>query len=365
MSEGFDLENLSEAENVLIRHVEAQTTPGATALAVRSGGVVARWAVGHHTYEQGSEAVRFNDIYDLASLTKIVATTALCMALDGSGDLDLEMPVQDVLSEFTENGRERVSVKHLLAHCSGLPAHLKLFETCRNLNEVLDAIYEVPLAHDPGDDTIYSDLGFILLGRILEGICGEEFRGLVDRHVLKPFGLREVGYHPGHSLLPRIPPTEVGREGRAGTIHGEVHDGNAAAIGGVAPHAGLFGPAGDLGNFLRVFLNGGRHEGHQIMEEQIVKRYTTLANMASGSSRALGWDTVSATGSSAGDLFSQSSFGHTGFTGTSMWADPERDLGVVLLTNRVHPSRDNEGIRKLRPEFHNAVAAALESVGGG
>jgi CubicO group peptidase (beta-lactamase class C family) len=190
-------------------------------------------------------------------------------------------------------------------------------------------------------------------------VGGAALEGLAQRHVLEPLGMAETMFLPGRRLRRRIPPTEFQAEQRRGLIHGQVHDGNAWAMGGVAPHAGLFGTAADLGRFLRMILNGGVYEGKQVFSKATIRRFTSRADLAPGSSRALGWDTVSKSGSSAGTHFSARSFGHTGFTGTSVWVDSEQDVGVVLLTNRVHPSRENEGIRSLRPEFHDAVMDAV------
>ncbi len=354
---GFDADRLERAREVLVEHVSARTTPGAVGLVVRREGVAARWAVGCHTYDTGAPEVRVDDLYDLASLTKVVVTTTLCMVLEEAGRLDLDAPVVERVPGFRGEGRDRVTARYLLAHCGGLPAHRSLYRTCRSKAEVLEAVCGTPLACEPGTETVYSDLGFLLLGALVEQVGGEALDRLARRAVFEPLGMGETTYCPGAELLPRIPPTEYDGGWRGGLVHGEVHDENAAGMGGVAPHAGLFGTAGDLGRFLRVFLCGGRTEG--VFSEERVRRFTSRAGLVPGSERALGWDTVSEKGSTAGRHFSPVSYGHLGFTGTSMWADPERDLGVVLLTNRVHPTRENLGIRQLRPAFHDAVAKAV------
>lgn len=273
--------------------------------------------------------------------------------------LNLDERVQKYVPSFKGDGKDRVTIRHLLAHCAGLPAHQRFFETCRGREAVLSAACGTPLAYPPGTRTTYSDLSFLLLGAAVEHVGGASLEELAQRYVLGPAGMEETMYLPGRELSARIPPTEFQAEQRRGLIHGQVHDGNAWAMGGVAPHAGLFGTAADLGRFLRVILNGGRVAGTRVFSEAAIRRYTSRAGLAPGSTRALGWDTVSTEGSSAGRHFSVRSFGHTGFTGTSIWVDSERDVGVVLLTNRVHPTRDNEGIRRLRPEFHDAVMEAV------
>ncbi len=351
--DGLDPQRRLRVREVLERHVRAKSTPGVVGLAVRGSGGVAFWTAGRHTYEPDSPEVRQDDMYDLASLTKVIATTSICMALEPH--LDLDERVERYVPAFKGDGKDRVTIRHLLAHCAGLPAHQRFFETLQGKEAVLAAACRTPLAYPPGTGTIYSDVSFLVLGAALERVGCAPLEELAQRHVFAPMGMAETMYLPGRELLSRIPPTEFQAEQRRGMIHGEVHDGNAWAMGGVAPHAGLFGTAADLGRFLRMILNGGVYEGKRVFSEAAIRRFTSRAGLAPGSSRALGWDTVSKDGSSAGRHFSTRAFGHTGFTGTSVWADPELDVGVVLLTNRVHPSRENEGIRRLRPEFHDAV----------
>ncbi len=354
---GPDPRRLRRAREVLKRHVRAKSTPGAIGLLVRGAGGIACWTAGRHTYEPDSPNVRQDDLYDLASLTKVVVTTSICMALEPH--LDLDERVDKYVPAFQGEGKDGVTIRHLLAHCAGLPAHQRFFETCWGREAVLSAACRTALAYPPGTRTIYSDLSFLLLGAAVERVGGAPLEELARRYILGPVGMKETMYLPRREQLGRIPPTEFQAEQRRGLIHGQVHDGNAWAMGGVAPHAGLFGTAADLGRFLRVILNGGKREGTRVFSEAAIRRFTSRAGLAPGSTRALGWDTVSAAGSSAGRHFSARSFGHTGFTGTSVWVDPERDVGVVLLTNRVHPTRENEGIRKLRPEFHDAVMNAV------
>lgn len=355
--DGLDPQRRMRVREVLERHVRARSTPGAVGLLVRGSGNVAHWTAGRHTYEPDSPRVRQDDLYDLASLTKVVVTTSICMALGPR--LGPDDSVGEYVPAFRGDGRNGVTIGHLLAHCAGLPAHQRFFETCRGREAVLSAACGTPLAYPPGTRTIYSDLSFLLLGAAVEHVGRAPLEELAQRYVLGPVGMTETMYLPGRELLDRIPPTEFQAEQRRGLIHGQVHDGNAWAMGGVAPHAGLFGTAADLGRFLEVILNGGKVAGTRVFSEAAVRRFTSRAGLAPGSTRALGWDTVSTAGSSAGRHFSDRSFGHTGFTGTSVWVDPERDVGVVLLTNRVHPTRENEGIRRLRPEFHDAVMEAV------
>ena len=356
---GFDLRGLERARSVMARHVAERTTPGAVGLVVCGEGVVARWAVGRHTYDANAPQVQPDDIYDLASLTKVVAMTTICLVLCSQERMNLDDRAVDRVAAFEGDGREEVTVRDLLAHCSGLPAHRRFYETCRSQEEVLEAICHTPQVYARGAESIYSDLGFILLGRIVELAVDEPLDRLALKLVFEPMEMNETTFRPGRELLPRIPPTEQDGGRRKRLIHGEVHDENAWVMGGVAPHAGLFATADDLGRFLRAWLGEGMLDGRRLLDREWVRRFTTRADIVPESTRALGWDTVSASGSMAGRHFSPRSYGHSGFTGTTLWVDPERNLGVVLLTNRVHPTRENEGIRRMRPEFHDAIAEAL------
>jgi len=346
---------MERARQVLTEHISTGTTPGAVAVVVRGGDTVATLMEGRHTYDTDARPVAMSDRYDLASLTKPVTATA-CMLLEEQSMLSTTDLVSAWVPAFVGGGREAVQVQHLLAHCSGLPAHLPLYEWCSGSGEFAEAICDISLETPPGEVTRYSDLGFILLGAVLEAASGSTLESLLTERVLNPMGMHRTGFCPSTGLLGEIPPTEVGE---LGLIHGAVHDENAQAMGGVASHAGLFGPATDLARLLTAYQNGGRLDGAQVLPEEGARRYVTRAGIVDGSTRGLGWDTVSEEGSSAGRHFSTRSFGHLGFTGTSMWADPETGLGVVLLTNRVHPTRKNNAIRELRPAFHDAVSEAL------
>ena len=384
---GFDARKINRAERVLQRHVSMRTTPGAVGLALRRKGVVACWAVGRHTYQADATPVQAHTLYDLASVTKVVVTTTLCMLFADEGHLDLAAPVQSYLPDFVGKNKDRVTVRHLLAHCSGLPAHVHLYKRerqegrgkrgevrgerqegrgkrqeeegeralwpVRQREAMFDVVCRLPLVYEPGMGTAYSDMGFLVLGKVLETIGEGRLDVLAKQRVFEPLAMRDTLYCPSPDLLHRIPPTERGTHLRDGLVHGEVHDENAAAMGGIASHAGLFSTARDLAKFLRAWLGAG------IFPERGIRQFTTRANIAPKSTWALGWDTVSPGISSSGRHFSERAFGSLGFTGTSVWADPIRDLGVVLLTNRVHPTRENAQIKHLRPEFHDAISEAL------
>lgn len=352
---GFDPQKLHRAKQVLENHVQKRTTPGAVGLLLRRKGVAACWAVGKYTYDANATPVQTDTLYDLASVTKVVATTTLCMLFVHNNRLDLDAPVQKYIPTFKGDDKNCVIVRHLLTHCSGLPAHVHLYKGHKNREAILDAACQLPLTCEPGTETAYSDMGFLLLGIILETIGNNRLDHLSKQYIFDPLQMRNTLYCPDPDLKYRIPPTENGTNLRNGLVHGEVHDENAAAMGGIAPHAGLFSTAHDLAVFLQAWL------GDSFLPANTVQQFITRASFVPNSTWALGWDTVSPGGSSTGHHFTEQSFGSLGFTGTSIWADPIRDLGVILLTNRVHPTRNNTQIKNLRPEFHDAISEALIS----
>ncbi len=351
--------SLDKADAVLLRAIADGAFPGAVYFAAREADLWVERALGRQTYAPDAPPVRTDAMYDLASVTKVVVTATLSMIAFDRGLLDLDAPVTRYLPEFAGGGRERITVRHLLTHSSGLRAWRPLYETCRTKDDVLRAICGIEPEAPPGAKAVYSDLGIILLGAILERLWSLEIETLARREALEPLGMKDTMYRPPASLRDRIPPTEVRATWRKGLIHGEVHDENTAAMAGVAPHAGLFGTARDLGAFGKMMLNRGTHEGRRLIAAETVDLFTRRADMPVGSSRALGWDTRSETGSSAGSRFSLRSYGHTGFTGTTIWVDPEQAVVAVLLTNRVHPTRENLKIKEVRPAFHDAVMEAL------
>lgn len=314
-------------------------------------------AFGRLTYDADAALVTVGTLYDLASLTKVVATTTMAMILVDEGRLDLDQPVVEIVPGFQGPGKDAVTVRHLLTHSSGLPAIVPLYKEVQGRTAFLERIQAMALEYPAGSRSVYSDPGIILLGEILEQAAGQPLELFVRERVFEPLGMRNTLYRPPAELRSRIAPTEID-PWRGRLVHGEVHDENAFALGGIAPHAGLFGTAGDLSRFARMLLNGGVLDGRRIVSRETVELFTRRAGIP-GSDRALGWDTKSAEGSSAGTLLSSRSFGHTGFTGTSIWIDPESGLFVILLTNRVHPTRENNLIREARPAVADAVVRAL------
>ena len=339
------------ARDLLAAAQSARAFPAAVVDAGTERGPRWQHAVGTLTYDAGAAPARLDTWFDLASLTKVVATVPIAMRHVESERLALDAPVSSWLDGWSEGARADVRVRHLLDHSSGLPAYAPLWRQARGREAFARAIAELPLESAPGSVSVYSDLGFMLLGFILENVGGAP----LDRQ----FGdlgaaLGEIAYSPGAGLRPRIAPTEIDPD--RGLRHGEVHDENAAALGGVAAHAGLFGTAAAAAAYARLVLRTFREA--TLLGSPATMRLFAARTGVPGSSRALGWDTMLPT-SSCGTRMSPTAIGHTGFTGTSLWIDWEHGVYVVLLTNRVHPTRDNEQLRELRPRLHDAILGAL------
>jgi CubicO group peptidase (beta-lactamase class C family) len=299
-------------------------------------------------------------IFDLASLTKVLATTAASMLLYERGALDLDMPLADIVPEFLstpepDRQRQRVTLRMLLAHSSGLPAYERLFQRAGTREDLMNAATTIPLARSPGTHAEYSDIGFILLGLALERIAGESLDRFCQREVFGPLGMSNTCYNPPASARDRIPPTADDRTFRHRLIQGEVQDENASVMGGIAGHAGLFSTAHDVGRFAHAVLGGGL----PFVRPETAALFTRREASPPGTCRALGWDTPSRP-SQSGQYFSERSYGHLGYTGTSLWIDPERCLSVTLLTNRTWPDCTSQSIQQVRPKFHDAVLEALE-----
>ena len=345
--------------------VDAGAMPSAVVAAGTSDKLLLERAVGRLTYAADAAPVTLDTLYDLASLTKVVVTTPLAMRLHEAGRLDLDAPVSTYLPEFAGGAKDGVTIADLLAHCGGLLWWADLYRQAQQVpatevkQHFVARICELPLDYPPRTRTVYSDLGFILLGEVLERLAATPLDRLVAEAVFAPLRMDDIRYDPPAELRPRIAPTEDDPR-RGGVLHGRVHDENAYSLGGVAPHAGLFATARSLVPFAQMWLGAGRVNGRRMYHSRTVQRFTRRARRVSGSSRALGWDTP-APGSSCGNRFSRASFGHTGFTGTSLWIDPQRDLFAILLTNRVHPTRENPRLAALRPAFHDALVDVLEA----
>lgn len=324
-------------------------------------------AVGRFTYEAEAPPVLPGTVYDLASLTKVLATTLACMRLFERGLLELDRPLAAWLPGFTaaapsDSRRGAVTARMLLDHSSGLPGYGRLFEQAADREAMIELALRQPLTADPGTRAEYSDIGFILLGHLLETLLGEGLDRYCRREIHGPLGMTETCFCPAPELRPQIPPTEEDRELRRRVIQGEVQDENAWRMDGVAGHAGLFASVADVLAAAECLLAGGTsRSGARLLESGTIELFAARSLQPPGSSRALGWDTPSPA-SSAGNAFSARSIGHLGYAGTSLWIDLEARVAAVLLTNRTWPDRASGAIRALRPRFHDTLRAELAEI---
>jgi CubicO group peptidase (beta-lactamase class C family) len=343
---------------LLHQAIAERAFPAASVAITHKGKLVCLKALGRFAYEPDAPEVTAASIFDLASVSKVVATTTMAMILYQRGLLDLDLPLVSVVAEFAaeEPRRDEVTLRMLLAHSSGLPAYEKLFLRARTKDELLSAAFATPLAANPGAKSEYSDIGFILLGVALERMAENPIDRFCQHEIFGALGMTRTAFNPPVAWRSFIPPTADDRSFRHRIIQGEVQDENASVMGGVAGHAGLFATGQDLAIFAHAMLQGGQ----PIIRRETLARFTRRESSPAGTSRALGWDTPSSP-SQSGKYFSPNSFGHLGYTGTSLWVDPERQLSVTLLTNRTWPDTSNQAIKQVRLNFHDAVIEALES----
>jgi len=363
-------ERVAAAYRVLEGAIQARAFPGCAFGVLAGGQVVLQDALGAFTYEADAPAVAPETIYDVASLTKVVATTAAAMLLHQRGLLDLDTPLGELLPGFVvgraPGSKARyVTLRHLLAHNSGLPGYVEFFQSATDSTALLRACLELSLEADPGARAEYSDPGFILLGKALDMINREYLAKWVGHEVFQPLRMDSTGFCPQPGAWPSIPPTEEDAWLRHRRIQGEVQDENAWLLKGAAGHAGLFSNVPDLlrfaGEILRAGVEAGAEEGKAGLFEPATLKVFSERQGPGGSSRALGWDTPSEN-SSSGSQFSAHSIGHLGYSGCSLWIDLKAGVAAVLLTNRTWPDRKSQLIKQVRPAFHDAVRKVLETM---
>lgn len=347
---GFTARLNPELDSIIRTGVLDGAAPGATVAVGRHGRLVHVNAYGVLAHSD-STPVNVHTIYDMASLTKVIATNTAAMILEEEGKLDLNRTVVSYLPEFNAPDKSGITVRMLVTHRGGLEAFAPLYRTFRGREQYLQQINTRPLKYVPGTSAIYSDWEVLLLQFVVERITGTTLDQFLSARVFGPLGMTSTMFTPDSTLRARIAPTEFDST-RGGVVRGFVHDENAWALGGVAGHAGLFSTAPDVAVFAQMLLNGGTYKGVKILRPSTIARWT--ARQDPGSSRAMGWDTPSGQ-SSSGRYFSPRSYGHTGFTGTSLWIDPERGLFVILLTNRVNETRQNSRHVRLRRDVADAV----------
>ena len=360
---GMSAARLATINRVVERGIRAGGYPGAAVVVGRKGAVVWERGFGRLGWTRDAASVEADrTIYDLASLTKVVGTTTAVMILFDEGKIRLDDHVVKYLPEFTGGGRELVTIRLLLEHRSGLPAGRDLWRVAHTAEEARAAVLQTPLIAPPGQTYEYSDLGADVLGFMVESVTGQRLDRFLDARVFAPLGMTDTHFRPEAGLRGRIAPTEL-TPPRGYPLRGEVHDENAYALGGVAGHAGLFSTASDLSLFAQMLLNGGTFNGTRIIADSTVTLFTKRA----AGTRALGWDTCAGE-FGCGKYMSANAYGHTGFTGTSLWIDPDRDMFVVLLTNRVHAAkarRPAKVISDVRADLADAAALAVTDMRGG
>jgi CubicO group peptidase (beta-lactamase class C family) len=354
---GLDTALAGKLDKIVKVAIEEAVAPGVAIAVGRNGHIAYMKGYGYIDWNQpGSPVADTNTLYDLASLTKVIATTTLAMILEEGGQLDINRTVVSYLPEFNSPEKAQITVKQILTHSGGLEAGANIYATARGRDQYLYQINARPLEYTPGSNMIYSDWDMIILQLVMERITGKTLDVLANEKIFRPLGMVDTQFQPPLALRPRTAPTQVD-DARGGLLWGTVHDENAWAMGGVAGHAGLFSTAKDLALFSMMILNGGEGvNGVRIVKPPTIARWT--ARQGKESTRTLGWDSPEG-GSSAGQFFSPWSFGHTGFTGTSIWIDPEKDLFVVVLTNRVNPTRNNTRHVQLRRDVADAVQQAV------
>jgi uncharacterized protein YbbC (DUF1343 family)/CubicO group peptidase (beta-lactamase class C family) len=369
----MSVERLARMDGVIAAAIEKKELPGAVVLVARHGRIVWRKAYGARAVEPRREAMTTDSIFDLASLTKIAATATSIMMLIEQGKVRLADPVVQFIPEMKGDGRDAITIEQLLTHTAGFAPDFDLRERWTGYDEALQRLYREPPRNSPGARFVYSDINYIALGEVVHRVSGQTLDEFARRNIFAPLGMRDTVFRPDAKLSARIAPTEKRRGqmnylGDSGAhvgaeaeqwLRGQVHDPTSFRMGGVAGHAGLFSTADDLAIFCQMILNGGTYNGVRILSPMAVATMTRPRAVAeSGAARGLGWDIATTFSTNKGDLFPLGSFGHTGFTGTSMWIDPATDSFVIFLSNRVHP--DGKGdVGPLRGRVASIVAASI------
>lgn len=354
---GMDADRLAEVDRIVTAGLRAGAYPGAAVIIGRRGAVVHQKGYGRLAWPNSAPPMDpARTVFDLASLTKAVCTTTAAMILHDEGKLPLDLKVQTILPEFTGRWKERVTVAHLLTHRSGLPPGRRIYETARNPAQAREQVLTTRLNSIPGGVTDYSDLGPMVLGWTIERISGMPLDRFCKTRVFEPLGMTSTTYLPPSAWRDRIAPTEMYPR-RGYPLRGEVHDESAFTLGGVSGNAGLFSTATDLAIFAQMMVNRGTYEGKRLVADSTVRRFTTLQ----AGNRTYGWMIASGEQGS-GEFLSETTYGHAGYTGTSLWIDPDRELFVIILTNRVHDPRTVRAgiiIADVRHDVADAAALAI------
>jgi len=366
-------QNFSNVEDLVDDALRNNYFPGAQLLVANSQKVLYSGFFGNYDYSSYSPEVSRETIYDIASLTKVIATTTAVMILYDKNLIDLDQKVSEYLPEFSSDDKKDITVKNLLLHNSGLKAWMPFYKTCKNKSDIYKMICTWNLDYNTGTKFVYSDLGFILLGMIIENISKSSFDKFCEENIFAPLGMSYTMFNPNPSFQELAAPTENDTYFRNRQLKGEVHDESAFILGGVSGNAGLFSNTNDLNLFMKMLVNNGRYtddrrmnaknEIAQLIQSGTIAFFTRLySSLDYDNSRAYGWDTYPVPKkypAQCGNIISRNCIGHTGFTGTSIWYDFDKDVYIIFLTNRIYPSRDNPGILDFRPKLHDEVFKAL------
>ncbi|MBS4207907.1 serine hydrolase domain-containing protein [Bacillus sp. FJAT-50079] len=339
--------------SIIQKEIDLNHIPGAVITVSYQGKIILEEAIGHSAVYPKKSAMKMDTIFDLASLTKVVATLPMLLKLIDHGDIWLDDPVSYFIPEFAQQGKEAVRLRDLLTHTSGLPAHIQYYLEDLSTDEVMQRIYNQPLLYETGSKVVYSDLGFITLYKVIEVVTKQKFEQFVQSELFTPLEMFETGFNPSFPKE-RYAATEYS-EKLASYKQGTVHDDNTELMGGISGHAGLFSTIRDLQNYATMIENNGIFKGKRVLSEAVTELSKRNYSRFDQEHRGLGWILKSPTLSSCGDIFSDQSYGHTGFTGTSIWFDPTIQLHMILLTNRVHFGREPNYIMRLRPRLHNLI----------
>lgn len=357
-----DLKNskydFSPVEKIMTEAIQDTAYPGGVVVVGYKGKIVFEKAFGNFTYDKTSAPMTLNTMFDLASVSKVIGTTSAAMILYDEGKLNLDDKVTKFFPDYGVNGKDKITVRNLLLHNSGLPAFAPFYKKLKTAEQVWDSIRSIKAVYETGEKYVYSDLGFITLQKIIEKISGKTLDVFIKEKLFAPIGMKSTMYNPPANLIKNCAPTEIDKYWRMTTLQGKVHDEAAYLLGGVSGNAGLFSTAPNLAVFCQMMLNKGVYNGKRYIKASTIDEWTT--KQLAQSSRGLGWDTNEKGETAAWKSFSFTTFGHTGFTGTSVFVDKERDLFTIILTNRVYPTRENYKITQKRHLIHDAIIKAIE-----
>lgn len=363
-------QDFKEIDNLIFSAIRDKSFPGAQLVVGNEKGIIYANSYGTYTYDEDSPQVTNESIFDLASVTKAVAATSAIMRLFEDKKIWLYDLVSEYIPGFDTNGKSNIRIINLLLHNSGLPAWLPFYKTCKNKSDVLNEIHFITPVYETGTNFVYSDLNMVILGEIVEIISGKSLDKFCKENIFEPLNMTNTYYIVPEEKIELCLPTENDTYWRMRQLKGEVHDETASLLNGVSGNAGLFSTANDLYKFMRMLLLEGKYEDekfappypvfNELFKKETVEQFTEIYLTSKYSNtRALGWDTkqppVGNYESQCGTLISDNCFGHTGYTGTSLWCDKDRKIIIIFLTNRIYPQRGNEGIRRLRPVIHDNI----------